>query len=232
MSNEPVQISRRFFLLAAAATAATFAVPMVPANELVRLPSPHPYLRRKIYDMMVGFELPLDPKGRALLASDGAALIHVRRLNVAEPDLHYMGINIRGCYRWRALADEDMLLSVPTSPINIAIDYTRPELSRIPVHIDMLCLDKVDNGPPIQLIETWRIVDGVYDPPVVSFFEPDNSLKARQERERQKQEAIASSASAWSDDYDETEYWDGDEDEDKPYHESYLTKVRRYITGT
>jgi hypothetical protein len=48
MSNEPVLLTRRFFLLGAAATVAVASLPALLPKEITRLPAGHAHLRRKV----------------------------------------------------------------------------------------------------------------------------------------------------------------------------------------
>jgi hypothetical protein len=179
--NEPVLLTRRFFLLGAAATVAVASLPAVLPKEIMRLPAGHAYLRRKVYEMMLEFETPIDKNLRDQLVDGDWFRITVKRIG-DDYDLHRVAMNIRSLYRWVAPYDSQWD-STPDNPLTVDVEFSRPWLSQFPAVICMGARDYIDAGPPVHVWETHRIFEGIVPPPIVNFLEPDNSLEARLARQ-------------------------------------------------
>jgi hypothetical protein len=229
VSNEPILINRRFFLIGAAATLAATQLPFVPPRAVTALPMPHQFLRRQICEMWMGAELPVSLKN--LPPYDGVMEMAVKRVGpgaLPNHNIHTAAMNIRAGYRWSAMDLQDMWFVTPQSPIAIMAHIRDERYARLPIDIGLMCRDFIDEGPPIFVYENHRFVDGAAST-TFNFFEADNSLEARLARESMARVEIASSASAWSDDYDELEY-EEDDDGAPRIRDSFVSRVRHFLT--
>jgi hypothetical protein len=204
MSNEPVLLTRRFFLLGAAATVAVASLPALLPKEITRLPAGHAHLRRKVYEMTLEFERPADKILRDQLLNDDWFRITVKRIG-DDDYLHQVAMNIRSSYRWVAHYNSQWD-STPDNPLTVDVEFSRPWLSQFPAVICMGARDYIDAGPPVHVWETHRIFEGIAPPPIVNFMEPDNSLEARLARESFAKKPLPLA-------FDDDDYEDDDDDD-------------------
>lgn len=200
------ELTRRFFLLGSAAAVAAATIPAaIIIEEIVRLPSAHAFLDRRIMDFTMWFDQP---------AGSPDQMVHVRLFIAGrEGPFYNLSLNTRGYFRWFSHDPLEHPLLLPGDTFRVECKYSRED---IPAIMQCICADKVDEGPPIHLVENHTFRGGVIESSGPMFLEMDNSLEARLERKRKSEEASAeyerkvAAGEITEDDYDD-EFEDEDE---------------------
>ena len=194
-----VELTRRWFLFGTAAAIAVATTPSVLLpEEVVQITTPHNFLSRRIRDIIIQFEEPLKPEGLIQQADQWARIscwVSGRKYSFCQTQ-----INTRGLFRWVSMDDAYDPIVLPLEEIRIEVEFSDHD---IPAIVQFTCADTIDEGPPIHLIENYRIVNGVAETSGPFFLEVDNSLEARNERKR----IVAP-------EWDDTPEWDDVDDED------------------
>lgn len=171
-----VELTRRLFLIGSASAIAAVALPTptleVPTTEIIPVPAVQAYRYRQIFDICATFE------AYPTLNEQSYGEVTLRRHGGL--DLLHGAIINGGYFRWGTY-----------SPIS-AFAFLANQLAELELKsniksgfigdISMYCLDKVDDGPPVELVEAHNFVNGTRSV-TTNFVYPNNSLSARLERE-------------------------------------------------
>jgi hypothetical protein len=169
-------LSRRIFLFGSAAALAAAAAPKLPlfqraieVEPFVPVPALSPFRRRLICDFTLEFEP---------MANPGVGELWVFR---GKNCLHNVGMSELATYRWCAMPGYEWIV-LPDQPLRMEL-RSRSGLGRV----DMICHDYVDDGPPIDLMETHTFPQR--GPAIVNYLEADNSLETRVARAKARFES-------------------------------------------
>jgi len=171
-----IELTRRWFMFGSAAAIAAATIPEALASaQIEACIAQHAFRKRLVSELHCTFDW------RDQYESDGIDCLpdpirpaRVRMFRSTDLIRPILQVNVSQTFdfMWRANPGDEIVV-LPTSTISLDV-----ESQSVACQIFMFCLDWIDDGPPVGVMES-HIFPRPLLAPTIEFLHTDNSLKAR-----------------------------------------------------